>query len=93
MARPATFAHSLTNPPVSRLNRPPAPIRLLDLAAILDRVDRGPDSGAIANDPRLVKIRAGLEIIHDGSTNRTEQIQRLFSLEFDPNWVKPQPRY
>jgi hypothetical protein len=63
--------------------------RLLDLAAILDRIDRG---GGVANDPRLAKVRQALEVLHDKSGGRAERVQQVFSLDYDAAWVRPQPR-
>ena len=63
--------------------------RLLDLAAILDRVDRG---GGLAGDPRLARIRASLELLAKQEPGRAEKIQSLFSQDYDPNWNRPQPR-
>ncbi len=68
--------------------------KLLDVAAILDRINRGRDSGEVlANDPRLEKIRKALEVLHDQSGGRAERIQQIFSLDYDPSWEKPKPRY
>lgn len=67
--------------------------KILDLAAILDRINRGRDAGAVDSDPRLDKIRKALEVLHDQSGGRAERIQQIFSLEYDPNWDKPKPRY
>jgi len=67
--------------------------KILDLAAILDRINRGRDTGAVDNDPRLDKIRKALEVLHDQSGGRAERIQQIFSLEYDQNWDKPKPRY
>ena len=68
--------------------------KLLDVAAILDRVNRGQETGEVAaNDPRIEKIRKALEVLHDKSGGRAERIQQIFSLEYDPNWDKPKPRY
>lgn len=68
--------------------------KLLDVAAILDRVNRGQETGEVAaNDPRIEKIRKALEVLHDQSGGRAERIQQIFSLEYDPNWDKPKPRY
>jgi hypothetical protein len=68
--------------------------KLLDVAAILDRINRGRDSGEVlANDPRLEKIRKALEVLHDQSGGRAERIQQIFSLDYDVNWEKPKPRY
>lgn len=62
--------------------------RLLDLAAFLDRLDRG---GSLA-DPRLADIRRALDVLREGSGGRAEAVQKLFSLDYDPNWVRPTPR-
>ena len=67
--------------------------KLLDVAAILDRVNRGQESGVLANDPRIDKIRKALEVLHDQSGGRAERIQQIFSLDYDPSWAKPKPQY
>ena len=68
--------------------------KLLDLAAILDRINRGRDAGEVlANDPRIEKIRKALEVLHEQSGGRAERIQQIFSLDYDANWEKPKPRY
>jgi hypothetical protein len=68
--------------------------KLLDLAAILDRINRGQEAGKVlADDPRIEKIRTALEVLHDQSGGRAERIQQIFSLEYDPSWDKPKPRY
>jgi hypothetical protein len=59
--------------------------RLLDLAAMLDRVDRG-DGGPL-EDPRLAKIESGLKILlEDHAPDRAARIQQLFSRPYDPAW-------
>jgi hypothetical protein len=63
--------------------------KLLDLAAILDRIGRG---GGADEDPRLANVRRALEVLHDQSGGRAERIQQIFSLDYDPNWERPQPR-
>jgi hypothetical protein len=68
--------------------------KLLDIAAILDRINRGQELGEVlANDPRIEKIRKALEVLHDQSGGRAERIQQIFSLEYDSGWDKPKPRY
>ena len=68
--------------------------KLLDIAGILDRINRGQDAGEIlASDPRIEKIRKALEVLHDQSGGRAERIQQIFSLEYDSSWEKPKPRY
>jgi hypothetical protein len=64
--------------------------RLLDLAAILDRLDRG--DGTAAADPRVERIRqAALTLVEQGP-GRAERVQQLFSLDYDPSWERPRPR-
>lgn len=66
--------------------------RLLDLAAILDRIHRGADAGAAEADPRVHKIHQALEILNDRSGGRAERIQKLFSLDYEASWKRPQPK-
>jgi hypothetical protein len=66
--------------------------KLLEVAAFLDRINRGRDAAAVSNDPRLDKIRRALEVLQDQSGGRAERIQQIFSLEYDPQWEKPKPR-
>jgi hypothetical protein len=66
--------------------------KLLDLAAILDRIGRGAGAATTANDPRLAKVRQALETLQDEAEGRAERVQRIFSLEYDPKWELPKPR-
>ena len=66
--------------------------KLLDLAGILDRIDRGAGSAELHDDPRLERIRHALEVLHDESDGRAERIQQIFSLDYDPKWERPQSR-
>jgi hypothetical protein len=66
--------------------------KILDLAAILDRIGRGRDGAALASDPRLERIGQALDVLQDPSGGRAERIQQIFSLEYDPAWERPQPR-
>lgn len=65
--------------------------RLLDLAAILDRIDRGGELDAAAAE-RMGKIREALAALSSGGTDRAERVQRIFSLPYGENWPRPQPR-
>jgi len=58
--------------------------RLIDLAAALDRVDRA--DGSVADDPRIKQIRQGLAILGSNQATRTEQVQMILSLPYDPEW-------
>jgi hypothetical protein len=66
--------------------------KLLDLAAILDRIGRGREAADVADDPRMERIRQALEVLHDRSGGRAERIQQIFSLDYEPGWARPQPR-
>jgi hypothetical protein len=67
--------------------------KILDLAAFLDRIERGDNAAEIRNDPRLAKIRRAVELLLDDGDERAEHVQTVFSLDYDPNWQKPKPRY
>ena len=67
--------------------------RLLDLAAILDRVGRGSDAPGATADPRVAKIREAIGVLQSDAPNKAELIQQLFSLAYDPAWKRPQPRF
>ncbi len=67
--------------------------RILDVAASLDRIGRGADAAEAARDSRMDRIRSALEVLLDPSGGRAERIQQIFSLEYDPTWEKPKPRY
>lgn len=67
--------------------------RLLDVAAILDRLARGADAAAVAADPRAARIQEALAVLASGAANKAELIQQIFSLEYDPNWKRPKPRF
>jgi hypothetical protein len=62
--------------------------RLLDVAAILDRIHRG---GPALNDPRLDRIRQALGVLADGEGAKAERIQQIFSLPYDSAWQRPKP--
>jgi non-ribosomal peptide synthetase component F len=66
--------------------------RLLDIAAILDRIGRGADADIVADDPRMARLRQGLQAILDLPAGRAEEVQRIFSLPYDPAWPIPQPK-
>jgi hypothetical protein len=61
--------------------------KLLDLAAILDRIDRGGGSA----DPRLSRIHDAVAALRESGVSRAERVQNIFSLPYDPNWKRPTP--
>jgi hypothetical protein len=67
--------------------------KLLDVAAILDRLGRGDGAGTTASDPRAQKLRKALELLLGNASNKAELLQQLFSLPYDPEWSRPQPRF
>jgi hypothetical protein len=66
--------------------------KLLDLAAILDRIDRGSGSDSGLRDPRLQRIHDALAVLDSDAANRAERIQMIFSLDYDPAWPRPTPK-
>jgi hypothetical protein len=66
--------------------------KILDLAAILDRIDRGGGANETNDDARLERVRQALEVLLDRSPARAERVQQVFSLDYDPSWERPRPR-
>jgi hypothetical protein len=58
--------------------------RLIDLAAALDRVERG--EGSVEADPRMARIRKALAILAGPGADRTGRVQMAFSLPYHENW-------
>jgi len=58
--------------------------RLLDLAAGLDRIERG--GGSVDQDRRMVNLRKALGILAGSRENRAEAIQLVFSLPYPSQW-------
>jgi hypothetical protein len=58
--------------------------KILEAAAVLDRVDRG--DGFVDDDPRMRKVLKALEALQRGGGDRAEQVQLIFSREYDPDW-------
>ena len=55
------------------------------MAADLDRVERAPGGPAVlTSDPRLAKLRDALAVLTNGSGNRAEQVQNIFSDKTPP---------
>lgn len=70
--------------------------KILELAATLDRIDRAPVRHGEHPDSRLGQLRQALEALTEPGPGRAETIQRIFSLEYDPEWRRnldvPRPR-
>lgn len=62
---------------------------ILDLAAMLDRIERSAEASAQLADPRMKLIREGIEILLTRGTDRAERVQLLFSDEYTEGWNRP----
>jgi hypothetical protein len=60
--------------------------KILEIAAVLDRIDRAPVRHGEHPDERLGQLRQALEALVEPGPGRAETIQRIFSLEYDPGW-------
>ncbi len=58
--------------------------KLLELAASLDRLDRG--EGTVEGDRRMEQFHQALRILDGRDGNRADQIQLVFSLPYQSNW-------
>ena len=67
--------------------------KLLDIAAILDRIARGDAADVVHQDVKIARIMEALKILQGSTGHKAEQIQKLFSLHYDANWEIPAPRY
>jgi hypothetical protein len=62
----------------------PLRAKLLEIAAALDRLDRV--GVAAANEPRVTKIRAAIQVLLDDGEDHAEQIQLVFSRAYEEDW-------
>jgi len=62
--------------------------KILEIAAILDRIDRAPARPGEHPDPRLGQLRQAIEALLEPGPGRAETVQRIFSLVYDPSWRK-----
>ncbi|MCC7085152.1 MAG: hypothetical protein IT427_09105 [Pirellulales bacterium] len=60
--------------------------RLVQVAALLDRLDRA--NGEVSSDPRLACIRQSIEMLAKQGVGRAEKLQLIFSRQYDPDWKK-----
>jgi hypothetical protein len=60
--------------------------KLLEIAAALDRMDRG--EGTVSSDRRVALIREALETLLRERGDRAEQIQLLFSRQYNDDWQR-----
>lgn len=63
--------------------------KMIELAAILDRIDRAAESSdraSVDSHPAMKLLGQGIEILNDNQPNRARRIQELMSRPYDPNW-------
>ena len=60
--------------------------KVLEIAASLDRIDRAPRVVSEHPDPRLGQLRQAIEALLEPGPGRAETVQRIFSLEYAPDW-------
>ena len=60
--------------------------RVLDIAAGLDRLDRGRNPEEIASDPRINQLREALAVLSDSRADRAERVQLICSDPNDDGW-------
>ena len=58
--------------------------KILQIAASLDRIERA--DGDVDEDEKLELLRKGILILMSDSPDRAEQVQLLFSREYDESW-------
>ena len=59
--------------------------KVLELAASLDRMARA--AGDVGEDSRLRKLKQAMQVVvSEDREDRAEQVQQIFSREYDPNW-------
>jgi hypothetical protein len=60
--------------------------KILELAAAFDRLERA--DGSVEEDPRMARLREALTTVLEQPNDRAEQVQMIFSREYDDEWQK-----
>jgi hypothetical protein len=58
--------------------------KVLELAAVLDRLDRAP--GGSEPSPRRDQLTRAIEMLLADDSDRAAKVQHWFSREYDPDW-------
>jgi hypothetical protein len=58
--------------------------KILEIAASLDRLDRG--DGTVASDPRYANLTQGISVLLESDPARAERVQLLFSRPYEDEW-------
>jgi hypothetical protein len=67
--------------------------KLLEVAAVFDRLGRGAGAEVVSAGGRAAQLRHAVEVLLSDAPNKAELLQQLFSLPYDPTWNRPQPRF
>ncbi|HEX2473352.1 MAG TPA: hypothetical protein VHK01_01320 [Lacipirellulaceae bacterium] len=62
----------------------PIRAKLLEVASSLDRIDRA--NGSVETDPRRTQVQAAIQVLLRPEDDRAEQIQLIFSRQYDDDW-------
>ena len=68
---------------------PEARCKIIEIAADLDRIDRGDNGEAARRDSRMSQIREALKILTRSDGDRAKACQLVFSLPYDESWSPP----
>lgn len=63
--------------------------KLLEVAATLDRLDRAEGTDTVTSDFRMEQIRKSISVIQNEAGSRAEQLQIIFSDEYEEGWKRP----
>lgn len=63
--------------------------KILEVGAMLDRVDRAEGGQDVRSDDRLRKLTEAASALVDGKADRAARIQMIFSDAYDPHWQRP----
>lgn len=59
--------------------------KILELAATLDRIERG--SGDIESSAQMNLLMQGIHILTDEEVDKAKRVQLLMSRQYDPEWT------
>ncbi|MBC7852821.1 MAG: hypothetical protein IAF94_05245 [Pirellulaceae bacterium] len=60
--------------------------KILEIAAAFDRLERG--AGDVSDDPRIARLHEALKVAGAPQGDRAEQVQLVFSREYDKQWQR-----
>ncbi|TWT89634.1 hypothetical protein Mal64_00110 [Pseudobythopirellula maris] len=79
-----TLPHVMTAEEILQRDFLPLRARLIEVAAMLDRLDRA--GGSPPDDERMGLVAQAIARLSEDRDDRAEDLQRLFSLPYDPAW-------